>query len=240
MELSLVIPTYRETDRLRQTLIEIQPYLTTKFQNFEILIVDDPDATGGYTQVQAPFATDPRIKIIKQEHRLGKGAAVRRGCMAAQYDIVLFMDADHATPIEEFNQFLPLLTTGEECMVAGVRTYQENENKWRRILGMSAMIFLHIVFFKKVVLDSQCGFKAFRRSLIQKVFPLLQVQGGMIDAEIFYLLQKFGFTTYYRPVHWANKDGTRINIWRCLWNDPLEIFKVLVRDALGKYRLAKD
>jgi dolichyl-phosphate beta-glucosyltransferase len=235
MNLSLVIPTYRETDRLNQTLVEIYPYLTSQFAEFEILIVDDPDTLGGYTQLQSPYDKDPRCVMIKQSHKLGKGAAVRRGCLAAKHDVILFMDADHATPIEEFNQFLPLLTKGEECMVAGVRTYQEDESKWRRILGMTAMIFLHIVFFKKVVLDSQCGFKAFRRSLVQKVFPLLKVDGGMIDAEIFYLLQKFGYTTYYRPVHWANKPGTRINILRCLWNDPLEITKVLMRDALGKY-----
>ena len=235
--LSLVIPTYRETDRLAQTLREIYPYLQAEFSDFEILVVDDPDASGGYTKVEAPYAQDPRLKMMHQPQKLGKGAAVRRGCLAAKHDVILFMDADHATPIQEFNQFIPLLTTNEECMVAGVRTYQEDESKWRRILGMSAMIFLHIVFFKKVVLDSQCGFKAFRRSLVQKVFPLLKVDGGMVDAEIFYLLQKFGFTTYYKPVHWVNKPGTRINILRCLWNDPLEIAKVLFRDALGQYRI---
>ena len=236
MNLSLIIPTYRENDRLHQTLQEILPYLEKTFAKFEIIIVDDPSAEGVYTSLQAPFDQDSRIQFVKQSRKFGKGAAVKRGCLLAQFEAVLFMDADHATPIEEFNQFMPLLATGEDCMVAGVRTYQEDESKWRRILGMSAMIFLHVVFFKKVVLDSQCGFKAFSRNLVQKVFPLLKVQGGMMDAEIFYLLHKFGYTTYYRPVHWANKPGTKINFLRCLWNDPLEITKVLIRDAMGQYK----
>jgi len=84
--------------------------------------------------------------------------------------------------------------------------------------------------------DSQCGFKAFRRSIVQKVFPLLRVKGGMIDAEIFYLMQKFNYPVYFKPVTWANKPGSKINILRCLINDPIDIFKVLLFDFMGAYK----
>jgi dolichyl-phosphate beta-glucosyltransferase len=126
-----------------------------------------------------------------------------------------------------------------ECLVSGVRTYQDDESRWRRIVGLCAQLFLHLVLFSRAVVDSQCGFKAFSRSMVKKIFPLLRVNGGMVDAEIFYLIHKFNLDAYFEPVHWKNKPGTRISVLKCMINDPIEVFGVLLRNFLGKYKLQK-
>ncbi len=233
--LSIVIPTYNEIARLPRTLNEVVPFLNEHFALFEILIVDDnsPDGTGAYGVQMS--AQDSRIKVLSQPKRLGKGAAVRRGCLAAGGAHVLFMDADHATPIQEVVRFLQIVSDQTVDAVVGVRTYQEAENKWRRILGMITQILSHLLVFEKAVFDSQCGFKLFTRSAAQKIFPLCRVNGGMIDVEIFYIIHRLNLSCIYQPVHWINKAGTRINIIKCIFLDTIELFKIRLRRMTNIY-----
>jgi len=235
IELSVILPTYNEMHRLPQTMREVLPYLEREHPNYELIVVDDNSPDGTAAWVKREFASNPRVKVLIQSGRIGKGAAVRRGCLAAQGELVLFMDADHATPISELDTIVPMFQQPEVKAVVGVRTYQENESKWRRILGLLAQLLAHLIVFQKAVVDSQCGFKICRRSIVQQIFPLLRVDGGMVDVELFFLLHKHNIPCRYQPVRWDNKDFSRINMLRCVVFDPLDMVKIRLRDMLGKY-----
>jgi dolichyl-phosphate beta-glucosyltransferase len=233
--LSVVIPTYNEAARLPRTLREITPYLAAGFRDYEIVIVDDnsPDGTGRI--VEEAFRANPRIHLISHPGRLGKGVALRHGCMAAKGDMVLFMDADHSTPIDELERFFPVLIREGADVAVGVRTYQEDESRGRRIIGMLAQLLAHIIVFRKAVVDSQCGFKLFTARAVGELFPFCRVNGGMIDVELFYLMHKKNLRCYYQPVHWRNKPGSSISILACMLRDPVDMVKIRVKDFLGLY-----
>jgi dolichyl-phosphate beta-glucosyltransferase len=233
--LTVVIPTYKEASRLPRTLDEILPYLTEKYPAHEILVVDDnsPDGTG---QIVEQYAQrHPGIRLVTQPGKIGKGAAVRRGCLEAAADYVLFMDADHSTPIQELDQFFPAIATPGCGAVAGVRTYQEDESRGRRIIGLLGQLLAHVVVFRKAVVDSQCGFKLFTRQTVQQIFPLARVDGGMLDVELFYLMHKFGVSCRFVPVSWANKPDSRINVLACMIRDPMDMVRIRIRDFFGAY-----
>jgi len=235
--LSVVIPAYNEAHRLPRTLDEIQPYLTNRFPQHEVIVVDDGSSDGTPKLVAARAALNwPELRVLCQPRNLGKGAAVRRGCLEARGDLVLFMDADHAVPIGEVEHFISAIEQNGCGAVAGVRTYQENESRWRRIVGLCLQILAHLIVFRKAVIDSQCGFKLFKRQTVQQLFPLCRVDGGMIDVELFYLMHLYDTQCYYEAVHWTNKAGSRINFVRCMLFDPFDMIKIRVRDALGLYR----
>ncbi len=233
-DISIVIPTFNEMARLPQTLREIIPFLEGLHRDFEVIIVDDnsPDGTASFSSKLA--ASDPRIRVIVQPRRLGKGAAIRRGCLGARGAFVLFMDADHATPIQEIAGFLSAAEQGADAVV-GVRTYQEGESKWRRILGMFAQILAHLLVFERAVFDSQCGFKMFTRAAVREIFPYCRVDGGMIDVEIFFVIHNRGLSCIYRPVHWVNKAGSRVNILRCMFTDTIELLRIRARRIAKVY-----
>lgn len=232
---SLVVPTYKESHRLGDTLQEIFPYLESRFARFEIIIVDDnsPDGTRELALNFRPG--DPRIRVLTQNARIGKGAAVRRGCLEAQGEIILFMDADHATPIQEIEPFLSYSMGKEYCMIAGARTYQEDESRGRRILGLLAQLAAHLIVFEKAVVDSQCGFKLFTRAAAQALFSSGYTPGGMFDVELFFLAHRFGIPTFFVPVSWKNKAGSTINVLACLVRDPIELLRIRTRAWLGRY-----
>jgi len=234
--LSIVIPTYNEARRLPATLHEIRPYLQRRVPRHEIIIVDDNSPDGTAELARRMGRELPGLRVLVQPGRLGKGAAVRRGCLAARGDYVLFMDADHATPIEELDEMLPVLERLGSGAVVGVRTYQEDEPRWRRIVGLCAQLLAHLIVFRKAVCDSQCGFKLFTRDVVEPVFSRCRVNGGMIDVEIFSLLHLLEIPCRFHPVHWVNKAGSRISVFRCMLRDPIDMIRIRICHALGRYR----
>src|SRR3989442_12238610 len=121
--LSVVIPTFNESHRLPRTLDEIKPYLDANFPHHEVIVVDDGSADGTAELVEERAAHDwPSLKVLRQPRNLGKGAAVRRGCLTASGDFVLFMDADHAVPIYEIDRFIREIDRNGCSVVVGVRT----------------------------------------------------------------------------------------------------------------------
>ncbi len=236
MKFSVVIPTYQETARLGQTLGEIMTFLAKNFPQFEIIVVDDPARDGSYTQILAPYNQDPRIRLLHQPVRWGKGTALRRGLLESEGEIVLFMDADHATPIQEVLHFIEQVkSVHAPIVVGGVRAYQEDESKGRRIIGICAQLLFHVIVFTKAVPDSQCGFKLFTRKTIDLIIPYCRVSGGIIDVEIFFLAQKFGVPCRFEPVRWVNKTGSKVSILKCSIRDIAEVFKIRLRSIFKGY-----
>jgi dolichyl-phosphate beta-glucosyltransferase len=234
--LSVVIPAYNESHRLPRTLAEIRPYLEAHFRDYEILVVDDGSTDETPELVSNRVSSWPQLRLLRQPRNLGKGAAARRGFIEARCDLVLYMDADHAVPIQELDRFLESMENKGCGMVAGVRTYQSDESKWRRIVGLSLQILTHLIVFRKAVVDSQCGFKLFRRDVLQQLAPLCRVNGGMIDVELFHLTHLYDVACYFESVHWNNKPGSRINYVRCMLFDPVDMVKIRIREAFGQYR----
>ena len=230
-----MIPTYNEAHRLPATLQAIRPYLDARFAAYEVIVVDDNSPDGTQDIVEAARADWPNLRLVRQPGKVGKGAAVRRGCLAATSDVVMFMDADLATPIEELDLLLQHAPPREHWAVVGVRTYQEDEAKWRRVIGLSLQLIAHLIVFEKAVVDSQCGFKCFSRATCRELFRRSRVNGGMFDIELFSIMHRLRIPIYYQPVHWANKAGSRINILRCILFDPLDLIAIRLRWIFGIY-----
>lgn len=236
LSVSVVIPTYKEAARLPQTLAEVLPYLETHFPAHELLVVDDRSPDGTDRIVHECSHRHPQVRLITQPGKIGKGAAVRRGCLEATGEYILFMDADHSTPIQELEEFMTVITQTKADAVAGVRTYQEDESRSRRIIGLLGQLLAHVVVFRKAVVDSQCGFKLFTRAAVSRLFPLARVDGGMLDVELFYLMHRQSLSCRFVPVAWNNKPGSRINILACIIRDPLDMLRIRLWDMLGIYQ----
>jgi dolichyl-phosphate beta-glucosyltransferase len=233
--LSVVLPAYNESHRLPQTLSELRPYLDRRFPRHEVVVVDDgsTDSTAGI--VRSAALEWPQLRLLQQPKNLGKGAAVKRGMLDAKGELVLFMDADHATPIEEMEKIFPQLAGGGYRVVVGVRTYQHDDSKWRRIIGLSLQILTHLIVFDRAVVDSQCGFKCFGADAAKRIFGLSRINGGMFDVEIFAIMHRLGISPLYQPVPWTNKAGSRINFVRCMLFDPVDMMIIRLNAALGRY-----
>ena len=67
--LSVVIPTYKEARRLPATLRAVVDYLESRFESFEVIVVDDnsPDGTGDI--VRGYSSRRPHVRLLVQPGR---------------------------------------------------------------------------------------------------------------------------------------------------------------------------
>jgi dolichyl-phosphate beta-glucosyltransferase len=229
---TIVLPAYNEAGRIEPALDELFGYLrrggpprhggrsSDELGEWEVLVVDDgsTDATAAIVEAR-PEATaapgeQPRLRVLRSEHK-GKGGAVAAGILAAGGDLVVFADADMATPPDQ----LPLLTAALEDrdIALGSRIQPDGSDRrasqppHRRLLGKLFRIFAG-AWVTGDVPDTQCGFKGFRREVGRDLFSRLRTTGMVFDAEIIHLAIKRGYSMAIVPVMWHDVRGSRMRV----------------------------
>ena len=104
--LALVVPAFNEAQRLGGTLDAVAAYLAETGIDAHVIVVDDgsTDATADVAVRHA--VSDRPVDVISLPGQRGKGAAVRAGMLAADADVIGFVDADLSTPLDELPQVL--------------------------------------------------------------------------------------------------------------------------------------
>jgi dolichyl-phosphate beta-glucosyltransferase len=230
--LTIVLPVYNEEARLGPALMELFGYLRCGLAGpgvrwadelgcWDVLVVDDgsSDATAAIVEAhleaqEGPDGSPPRLDLLRRPHA-GKGAAVRAGVLAARGDLVIFADADMATPPDQ----LPLLTRAlaDHDVALGTRVQPDGSDcrasqpLHRRALGKVFRFFAG-AWVTGAVPDTQCGFKGFRREVGQDLFTRQRLTSIVFDAEIIHLARRRGYRIAVVPVHWSDKRGSRMRV----------------------------
>jgi dolichyl-phosphate beta-glucosyltransferase len=226
--LTLVLPAYNEEARLGAALDELFGYLHRHGDHardgrrgpddlpriIDVLVVDDGSTDGTVALVRArPEHESGALELLTVPHG-GKGAAVRAGMLHAKGDLVIFTDADMATPPDEL---VPLMAALEGADAAyGSRIQPDGSDMrasqpgWRRALGKTfhALASLWVV---GPVADTQCGFKGFRRDVARDVFARQKITSIVFDVEVIFLARKRGYRHVVVPVRWADRRGSRMH-----------------------------
>jgi len=226
--LSLVIPAYNEEHRLGPSLEQLLAFAGVQGYPVEILVVDDGsvDRTAELVQ-EAAGATpaDVSLRLLQHPRNLGKGRAVRTGCLAAAGDFVAYLDADLATPPQEALKLLPALEEGAQVAVGsrvhpGGHDMRASQPPYRRALGWLYTWVRQRLLLPDIV-DTQCPLKAFRREAAQGIFARQRLSGWAFDAEVLYLAHRMGLRTSQVPVDWHHVGGSHMRV------GPLQALRVL-------------
>src|SRR6266403_1923671 len=236
-ELSIVIPSFNEEMRLPATLARIASYIKASGRKTEVIVVDDGSSDGTARVAESFRGKIEDIRVVPNGQNRGKGYSVRRGSLEARGEIVLFTDADLSAPIEEADKLLAEL--GGYDLAIGSRAVNRglievHESMFREFAGI---IFNRIVrvILRLPFVDTQCGFKAFRREKCQIIFEQQTIERFGFDPELLYLARHHGLRTVEVAVRWAHSPATKVNMWR----DSVQMFLdvVIIRwNALrGRY-----
>ena len=146
------------------------------------------------------------MKLIDNQHNGGKGAVVKQGMLEASGTIRLFTDADNSTSIDQFEKMIPYFK--EYDVIIGSRAVKgaildPAEPWYRQIPGKMGNIFIQFLLLPGIW-DTQCGFKAFKEEVAEKIFPLMKIARWGFDAESLALAKHFGFRVKEIPVRWTN------------------------------------
>ncbi|MCM8778967.1 MAG: glycosyltransferase family 2 protein [Candidatus Omnitrophica bacterium] len=234
--LSIVIPAYNEENRLPNTLRKIKDYVERKNFRSEIIVVDDGSTDRTIEVIQK--LDIPNLKIVSNSTNQGKGAAVKRGVLAARGEYILFTDADNSTPIEELEKFLHRL--GKDKILIGSRYLKGSkimikQPKFRIIIGRLGNYLIQKIL-PIGIKDTQCGFKLFPRMAAQEIFPRQRVKLFGFDFEILTIAKILGYKIEEIPVIWINSPVSRIRPIRDAFRTFLDLIYVKINLLRGIYK----
>ena len=237
-EISIVIPAYNESARLGRTLDKVLKFVQESAWKAEVIVVDDGSRDGTADMVRGYAEKGSVVRLIQNPGNRGKGYSVRNGVLNSRGEIILFTDADLSSPIEEAPKLLEALESGFDIAIGSrwVRSelQTQRQSAARQVMGRTFNILLRIVLglnFK----DTQCGFKAFRRSAAEVIFPLQRVERWGFDPELLFLARKFELQVAEVPVVWAHDEGSRINPLADGAKMFLEVLRVRWNDVMREY-----
>jgi dolichyl-phosphate beta-glucosyltransferase len=226
--LSLVVPAFNEEARLHDTMPEMWRFLESRFARFELIVVDD-GSIDGTARVVESFARDhPAVTLISYQPNRGKGHAVRQGVLRARGDLVLFSDADLSTPLDEFDSLLRPIQSGSDVAIAsraarGARRLIRQP--WYRELAGRTFNLMVQCLAVPGILDTQCGFKLFPRSVAHDVCSRFEENGFGFDIEVLHIARRLGYRIAEVPVRWLHREGSKVHMRR----DAPQMFIALLR-----------
>jgi len=239
LDLSIVIPSYNEEKRLPATLQRIAAYLKASGHKAEVIVVDDGSTDQTAKAAESFQGQIETLRVVSNGRNRGKGYSVRHGALEAYGEIVLFTDADLSAPIEEADK---LLTKMDEYDVAiGSRAVNRalievHESRFREFAGIVFNRIVRLILWLPFV-DTQCGFKAFRREKCKIIFEQQTIERFGFDPELLYLARHHGLRTVEVAVCWAHSPATKISMWRDSLQMFLDVVVIRWNSLCGRYRI---
>jgi glycosyltransferase involved in cell wall biosynthesis len=189
----VVIPAFNEAHTIEDII--------SKTRKFASLIVVVDDGSGDDT---ARLCKSLNVIVIRNSRRMGKGIALKRGIIEAiRYDpdIVVTLDADGQHDPFDMPKLLEPILNSEADIVIGSRysSSSTQEIPHMRRIGLSIVNKLNSLLTRTKVKDSQSGFRAYDKNVIEKVVGYTSTGYG-VETEQLALADSYGFRIVEVPV----------------------------------------
>jgi glycosyltransferase involved in cell wall biosynthesis len=169
---AIVVPAHNEESRIAHCL----NYLLNQFPDTEIIVSED-----GSTDDTVEVAKKFPVTVLHSKERLGKIAGIKRGISVVSEPYIVIADVDTLVSPSTYVMAVGLLDAGFD-LVAGKRVFR-TESFTRRFLGKAFHELVYLMF--GLEWDTQCGFKAIRTPLAQKIYRNIKNGGFTYDVSLF-------------------------------------------------------
>lgn len=236
VRLSVVVPAYREEDRIGGTVQRIRSDLSDldRAGQLEIVVVDD----GSDDDTAAVAEAAGSDLVLRQPTNRGKGAAVRAGMLGARGRTIAFTDADLSYAPSQIVTLLEGVEEGWDVVVGSRQHVQTRTvvraGRLREVGGRVINTFTGIVLLGRYR-DTQCGLKAMRSDVARLVFSHAQIDGFAFDVEVFHLVERYQLSLREVPVEVVNSSRSTVNVARDAGRLVRDLFRIRRWARLGRY-----
>ena len=100
---SVIIPYYKKRNFVKESVVSV---INQSYDNLEILIIYDDTNLNDLEFLQEISKLDKRIKIIKNNIKLGAGFSRNIGIETCNGKYIAFLDADDTWSVDKLKSFL--------------------------------------------------------------------------------------------------------------------------------------
>lgn len=217
----VAVATYNEIATLPRLVEEVLHHAP----NADILVIDDnsPDGTGQWCDSKA--ATEPRLRCLHREGKLGLGTALAVAMRYAaqrreQYVYLITMDADFSHPPERLPSLLEAMTPPDGSaidVVIGSRYIAGGRIEgwpWKRYVMSRAVNFVARWLLGMSPKDCSSGYRCYRVEMLARLdFQTILSHGYSFEEEILWRLRRIGARFAEVPIAFVNRrqGGSKID-----------------------------
>lgn len=204
--LSIVIPARNEEGAIPSTLRHLHVELSLRKIPHEIVVVDD-GSTDSTWQVLEEIAREiPEVAPVQNQGLHGFGRAIQCGLNAMKGDAVVIMMADESDDCRDVVRYWDTLNQGYDC-VFGSRFMRGGgviDYPWiKLVLNRIFNLFIRMLFRIKLN-DTTNAFKAYRRSVITGITPILSQHFNLtVELPLKAIVRGYSWTVI--PITWRNR-----------------------------------
>ncbi|GGP69245.1 bifunctional glycosyltransferase family 2/GtrA family protein [Streptomyces melanogenes] len=242
--LDVVVPVYNEERDLEPCVRRLSEHLARTFPYAFRITVADNASTDRTPEVAARLAREiAGVRHVRLEQK-GRGRALRTVWSASDAPVLAYMDVDLST---DLNALLPLvapLISGHSDLAIGSRLSRASRvvrGPKREFISRAYNLILKSSLAARFS-DAQCGFKAIRRDVAERLLPMVEDTGWFFDTELLVLAERAGLRIHEVPVDWVDDPDSTVHLVRTATDDLKGVWRVgraLAVGALPLDRLAR-
>ncbi|MBU1022980.1 glycosyltransferase family 2 protein [bacterium] len=205
IHVSVIIPALNEAEsipslykHLKKVLDEVTP------DKYEIIFIDDGSTDDTFKIMKELHALDKKVSIYSHRKNFGKAQAMATGFAHARGKYIFTLDADLQDDPDEIPRFIHELDQGND-LVIGWKAHRKDP--FLKVISSRFFNWTNNVIFGINLHDINCGFKAYRREVIEEVevygelhryVPIIAYAKGFKIAElkVKHHSRKYGRTKY--------------------------------------------
>lgn len=232
----VTVPVYNEERVLAASVERLHAYLTDHLPfPWTIVIADNAstDATLAIAEDLADRLVGVRVVHLDQK---GRGRALRASWSSSRADVVCYVDVDLSTGLPALLPLVAPLISGHSDLAVGSRLSSGSavaRGPKRELISRCYNLLLRMIFAVRFR-DAQCGFKAGRARVVQRLLPEVADDGWFFDTELLLLAEHNGLRVHEVPVDWVDDPDSRVDLRSTALGDLRGVRRMIWRFLRGR------
>jgi putative flippase GtrA len=228
--LDVVVPVYNEEIDLEPCVRRLYAYLAAEFPyRFRITIADNASTDGTAEVARRLASLLPSVTSVHLTEK-GRGRALKYVWTRSDAAVLAYMDVDLSTDLGALLPLVAPLISGHSDLAIGSRLARGSRvvrGAKREFISRGYNLLLRGTLAARFS-DAQCGFKAIRADVAERLLPMVEDTGWFFDTEMLVLAERAGLRIHEVPVDWVDDPDSRV-----------DLVATAVADLKGIVRLAR-
>jgi putative flippase GtrA len=241
LALEVVVPVYNEQETLERSVRTLAESLAAQFDEPWLITIADNASTDATAAIADRLAAE--VPGVQARHlgQKGRGRALAQTWLASQAEVVAYVDVDLSTDLRALPPLVAPLLSGHSDVAIGTRLSRASRvvrGPKREVISRCYNFLLHRTL-GVTFSDAQCGFKAMRGDVAQRVLPHVEDTGWFFDTELLVIAERAGLRIHEVPVDWVDDEQSTVDVTHTAIEDLKGMARVAHSIATGRIPLER-